>query len=75
LALTFRAARQQPWEAVMVPVIAQARSVSAQRQICAAEKRGQTMKRIAWAALAATAIVALYAGRDDIRRFHRMRSM
>jgi hypothetical protein len=34
-----------------------------------------SMKRIAWAALAATALVALYAGKDDIRRFHRMRSM
>jgi hypothetical protein len=33
------------------------------------------MKRIAWAALVATALVALYAGKDDIRRFHRMRSM
>jgi hypothetical protein len=33
------------------------------------------MKRIALAALAATAIVALVAGKDDIRRFYRMRSM
>jgi hypothetical protein len=33
------------------------------------------MKRIAWAALAATALLALYAGKDDIRRFYRMRSM
>lgn len=35
------------------------------------------MKRRTWAALAATAVVAvaLIAGKDDIRRFHRMRSM
>jgi hypothetical protein len=33
------------------------------------------MKRIAWAALGATALVALFAGKDDIRRFYRMRSM
>ena len=33
------------------------------------------MKRIAWAALGATAVLALLAGKDDIRRFHRMYSM
>jgi len=33
------------------------------------------MKRIAWAALAATAFLALLAGKDDIRRFHHMYSM
>jgi hypothetical protein len=33
------------------------------------------MKRIAWAALAATACLALFAGKDDIRRFYRMYSM
>jgi hypothetical protein len=35
------------------------------------------MKRTTWAALAAAAVVAaaLIAGKDDIRRFHRMRSM
>jgi hypothetical protein len=33
------------------------------------------MKRIALAALAATVVVALLAGKDDIRRFYRMRSM
>jgi hypothetical protein len=33
------------------------------------------MKRIAWAALAATAFVALLAGQDDIRRFYRMHRM
>ena len=58
-----------------MPVIAQARSASARRQICADEKRGKTMKRIALAALAATVVVALLAGKDDIRRFYRMRSM
>jgi len=33
------------------------------------------LKRIAWAALTATAILALLAGKDDIRRFYRMHSM
>ena len=33
------------------------------------------MKRIAWAALAATAGLALLAGKDDIRRFYRMYTM
>ena len=33
------------------------------------------MKRIIWAALAATALLVLLAGQDDIRRFRRMRSM
>jgi hypothetical protein len=35
------------------------------------------MKSIAWAALAAAAVVAvaLVAGKDDIRKFRRMRSM
>jgi hypothetical protein len=33
------------------------------------------MKRIAWSALAATAVLALVAGKDDIRRFYRMYSM
>jgi hypothetical protein len=39
------------------------------------KKSGRTVKRIAWAALAATAFLALYAGKDDIRRFYRMYSM
>jgi hypothetical protein len=39
------------------------------------QKGGRTMKRIAWAALAATACLALLAGKDDIRRFYRMYSM
>jgi hypothetical protein len=41
-------------------------------------KRGPAMKRIVtWAALAAAAgvAVALAAGKDDIRKFRRMRSM
>jgi hypothetical protein len=33
------------------------------------------MKRIAWAALAATAFLALFAGKDEIRRFYRLYSM
>jgi len=33
------------------------------------------MKRITLAAIAAATFVILYAGKDDIRRFHRMRSM
>jgi hypothetical protein len=35
------------------------------------------MKRTTWAALAVTVVVAvaLFAGKDDIRKFHRMQSM
>ena len=33
------------------------------------------MTRIAWAALAATAVLALLAGKDDIRRLYHMYSM
>ena len=33
------------------------------------------MKRITVAAIAAAAVVILFAGKDDIRRFRRMRSM
>jgi hypothetical protein len=33
------------------------------------------MKRITWAALAATAFLALLAGKDDIRRLYHMYSM
>jgi hypothetical protein len=38
-------------------------------------KKGSTMKRITLAAIAATTLVILYAGKDDIRRFRRMYSM
>jgi hypothetical protein len=38
-------------------------------------KKGSIMKRITLAAIAATALVILYAGKDDIRRFRRMHSM
>jgi hypothetical protein len=38
-------------------------------------KKGSTMKRITLAAIAAATLVILYAGKDDIRRFRRMRSM
>ena len=34
-----------------------------------------TMKRITLVAIAATTLVILYAGKDDIRRFRRMYSM
>jgi hypothetical protein len=33
------------------------------------------MKRITWVALAAGAFLILYAGKDDIRKFRRMRGM
>lgn len=33
------------------------------------------MKRITVAVLAAATVVILFAGKDDIRRFHHMRSM
>jgi hypothetical protein len=41
------------------------------------KKRGSTMKPIIWLALGATASVALalFAGKDDIRRFRRMHRM
>jgi hypothetical protein len=35
----------------------------------------ELMKRIALATIAATTLVILYAGKDDIRRFRRMYSM
>jgi hypothetical protein len=40
-------------------------------------KRGPTMKLITWVALGAAAFVALalFAGKDDIRRFRRMNRM
>jgi hypothetical protein len=38
-------------------------------------KKGSTMKRITLAAIAATTLVILFAGKDDIRRFRRMYSM
>jgi len=41
------------------------------------KKRGSTMKPITWLALGAAAFVAvaLFAGKDDIRRFRRMYRM
>jgi hypothetical protein len=41
------------------------------------KKRGPTMKPITWLALGAAAFVALalFAGKDDIRRFRRMHRM
>jgi hypothetical protein len=41
------------------------------------KKRGSTMKPITWLALGAGAFVALalFAGKDDIRRFRRMYRM
>lgn len=39
------------------------------------EERGTTMKRITMVAMAAAAFLVLYAGKDDIRKFRRMRSM
>ena len=38
-------------------------------------ERGSTMKRFTVAAVAAATVVILFAGKADIRRFHRMRSM
>jgi hypothetical protein len=45
------------------------------KQPAPSKKRGMTMKHIAWVALAAGAFLVLYAGKDDIRKFRRMRSM
>jgi hypothetical protein len=49
----------------------------AREQLAPSEKRGPTMKPITWLALGATAFVALalFAGKDDIRRFLRMSRM
>jgi hypothetical protein len=45
------------------------------RKLTAQGKRGSTMKRIIVAAVAAATVAILFAGKDDIRRFHHMRSM
>jgi hypothetical protein len=44
-------------------------------ELTATRKKGSTMKRITLAAIAATTLVILYAGKDDLRRFRRMYSM
>jgi hypothetical protein len=44
-------------------------------QLTASGKKDSTMKLITLAAIAATTLVILYAGKDDIRRLHRMYSM
>ena len=56
--------------------------VDGRRQGVGAERKARTMKHIVGTALAAVttlvllgACVALLAGKDDIRKFHRMRSM
>ena len=45
------------------------------RQLTARGKERLDMKRFTVAAIAAATIVILFAGKDDIRRFHHMRSM
>jgi hypothetical protein len=49
----------------------------AREELAPSKKRGSTMKPITWLALGATAFVALalFAGKDDIRRFRRMYRM
>jgi hypothetical protein len=44
-------------------------------KLTAQGKRGMTMKRITLAAIAAATVAILFAGKDDIRRFSRMRRM
>jgi hypothetical protein len=53
------------------------RSGSARGELAPRTKRGSTMKPITWLALGAAAFVALalFAGKDDIRRFRRMYRM
>ena len=53
------------------------RSGLAREELAPHKKRGSTMKPITWLALGATAFVALalFAGKDDIRRFRRMYRM
>jgi hypothetical protein len=49
----------------------------AREELAPRKKRGSTMKPITWLALGAAAFVALalFAGKDDIRRFRRMSRM
>lgn len=49
----------------------------AREELAPRKKRGSTMKPTTWLALGATAFVALalFAGKDDIRRFRRMYRM
>jgi hypothetical protein len=49
----------------------------AREELAPRKKRGSTMKPITWVALGAGAFVALalFAGKDDIRRFRRMYRM
>ena len=53
------------------------RSGLAREELAPRKKRGSTMKPITWLALGATAFVALalFAGKDDVRRFRRMHRM
>ena len=53
------------------------RSGLAQEGLAPRTKRGSTMKPITWLVLGAAAFVAvaLFAGKDDIRRFRRMYRM
>jgi hypothetical protein len=53
------------------------RSGLAREELVPRRKRGSTMKPITWLALGAAAFVAvaLFAGKDDIRRFRRMHRM
>jgi hypothetical protein len=53
------------------------RSGLAREELAPRKKRGSTMKPTTWLALGATAFVALalFAGKDDIRRFRRMYRM
>jgi hypothetical protein len=52
-------------------------SSGVREELAPRKKRGSTMKPITWLALSATAFVALalFAGKDDIRRFRRMYRM
>ena len=49
----------------------------AREELAPRKKRGSTMKPITWLALGAAAFVALalFAGKDDLRRFRRMYRM
>ncbi len=53
------------------------RSGLAREELAPRKERGSTMKPITWLGLGATAFVALalFAGKDDIRRFRRMYRM
>lgn len=63
----------------MAPILISQVQKAGRNSLCPAQRKALTMKHIAGKALGAAGllvvIVALVAGKDDIRKFRRMRSM